>query len=93
MRSFDETLLAFALLHFALEGQIFLLIHVSLDFLPLHSILECKFCILGIRFQYKNLGWRTVIEFIAGKYKFTKSVVTEAAGHTGDVIHILKLTA
>ena len=51
VHSFDETLLAFALLHFAVEGQIFLLIHVSLDFLLLHSILECKFCILGIRFQ------------------------------------------
>ena len=30
-------LLAFALLHFVLQGQTFLLLHVSLDFLLLHS--------------------------------------------------------
>ena len=35
--SFDETLLWFALLHFALQGQICLLLQVSLDFLLLHS--------------------------------------------------------
>ena len=31
-----KTLLAFALLHFVLQGQIFLLHEVSLDFLLLH---------------------------------------------------------
>ena len=31
MRSLDETLLVFALLHFVLQGQIFLLLQVSLD--------------------------------------------------------------
>ena len=30
-------LLAFALLHFVLQGQTFLLLQVFLDFLPLHS--------------------------------------------------------
>ena len=30
-------LLAFALLHFVLQGQIYLLLQVSLDFLLLHS--------------------------------------------------------
>ena len=35
--SFDKTLLAFALLHFVLQGQICLLLQVSLDFLLLHS--------------------------------------------------------
>ena len=35
--SLDKTLLAFALLHFVLQGQICLLLQVSLDFLLLHS--------------------------------------------------------
>ena len=35
--SFGKTLLAFALLHFVLQGQICLLLQVSLDFLLLHS--------------------------------------------------------
>jgi len=35
--SLDKTLLAFALLHFLLQGQICLLVQVSLDFLLLHS--------------------------------------------------------
>ena len=35
--SLGKTLLAFALLHFVLQGQIFMLIQVSLDFLLLHS--------------------------------------------------------
>ena len=35
--SLGKTLLAFALLHFVLQGQICLLLHVSLDFLLLHS--------------------------------------------------------
>ena len=33
----DKTLLAFALLHFVLQGQTCLLFQVSLDFLLLHS--------------------------------------------------------
>ena len=33
----DKTLLAFALLHFVLQGQTYLLLQVSLDFLLLHS--------------------------------------------------------
>ena len=37
MRSLRKTLLAFALLHFVRQGQIFLLLQVSLDFLLLHS--------------------------------------------------------
>ena len=35
--SLDKTLLAFALLHFVLQGQICLLLQVSLNFLLLHS--------------------------------------------------------
>ena len=35
--SLGKTLLAFALLHFALQGQICLLLQVTLDFLLLHS--------------------------------------------------------
>ena len=35
--SFDKTLLAFALLHFVLQGQTYLLLWVSLDLLLLHS--------------------------------------------------------
>ena len=35
--SLGKALLAFALLHFVLQGQIFLLLQVSLDFLLLHS--------------------------------------------------------
>ena len=37
VHSLGKSLLAFALLHFALQGQIFLLLMVSLDFLLLHS--------------------------------------------------------
>ena len=37
--SFDKTLLAFALLHFVLQGQTCLLLQVSLGFLLLHSSL------------------------------------------------------
>ena len=37
VRSLSKTLLAFALLHFVLQGQICLLLQVSLDFLFLHS--------------------------------------------------------
>ena len=37
MHSLGKTLLAFALLHFVLQGQICLLLQVSLDFLLLHS--------------------------------------------------------
>ena len=37
VRSLGKTLLAFALLHFVLQSQICLLLHVSLDFLLLHS--------------------------------------------------------
>ena len=37
MRSLGRTLLAFALLHSVLQGQICLLLHVFLDFLLLHS--------------------------------------------------------
>ena len=39
VHSLGKTLLAFALLHFELQGQIFLLLQVSLDFLPLYSSL------------------------------------------------------
>ena len=35
--SLDKTLLAFALLHFAVQGQTCLSLQVSLDFLPWHS--------------------------------------------------------
>ena len=37
MCSLGKTLLAFALLHFVLQGQTCLLLHGSLDFLLLHS--------------------------------------------------------
>ena len=37
VRSLGKTLLAFALIHFVLQGQIYLLLHVSLGFLLLHS--------------------------------------------------------
>ena len=37
MRSLGKILLAFALLHFVLQGQTYLLLQVSLDFLLLHS--------------------------------------------------------
>ena len=36
--SHEKTLLAFALLHFVLQGQSCLLLQISFDFLPLHSI-------------------------------------------------------
>ena len=38
VRSLGKSLLAFALLHFVLQGQTWLLLQVSLDFLLLHSI-------------------------------------------------------
>ena len=45
----DKTLLAFALLHFVLRGQICLLLQVSLDFWLLHSItLQWKWHLLGV---------------------------------------------
>ena len=37
VHSLGKTLLAFVLLHFVLQGQIYLLLQVSLDFLLLHS--------------------------------------------------------
>ena len=37
VRSLDKTLLAFALLHFVLQGQTYLLLQVCLEFLPVHS--------------------------------------------------------
>ena len=37
MHSFDKTLLAFSLLHFSLQGQICLILQVSLDFLLFDS--------------------------------------------------------
>ena len=37
VHSLGKTLLAFALLHFVLQGQIYLLLQVSFDFLLLHS--------------------------------------------------------
>ena len=42
MHSLGKTLLAFALLQFELQGQICLLLHLSLYFLLLHSILLIK---------------------------------------------------
>ena len=39
VHSLGKTVLAFALLHFVLQGQIFLLLQVSLDFLLMHSSL------------------------------------------------------
>ena len=36
-KTLGKTLLAFALIHFVLEGQTCLLVQVSLDFLLLHS--------------------------------------------------------
>ena len=38
MRSLGKTLLAFALLHSIVQGQICLLLQVSLDFLLLHPV-------------------------------------------------------
>ena len=49
VRSLGKTLLAFDLLHFVLQGQMCLLLQVSLDFLHLHSgprqptLLECRY--------------------------------------------------
>ena len=37
MHSLGKTLLAFALLHYVLQGQIYLFFQVTLDFLLLHS--------------------------------------------------------
>ena len=42
--SFGKTLLALALLHFVLQGQIFLLLQVSLDFLLVYSRAQTKPC-------------------------------------------------
>ena len=50
VHSLDKTLLAFALLRFVLQGQSCLLLHVSPDFLLLHSIphddKDIVFCVL-----------------------------------------------
>ena len=49
MRSLGRTLLAFALLHSVLQGQICLLLQVFLDFLLLHSSpLKQKGHLLGV---------------------------------------------
>ena len=65
--SLDKTLLAFALLHFVLQGQICLLLQVSLDFLLLHSSpLWWKghlFWVLVLKGLVRNEAGQRLIEF------------------------------
>ena len=67
MHSLSKTLFAFALLHYALQAQICLLLQVFLDFLLLHSSpLKCKRhllgvlvlkCLVGIDLDYCDIEW------------------------------------
>ena len=60
VHSLDQTLLAFALLHFVLQGQICLLLQVFLDFLLLHSK----------TLQWKvYLFWVLILEGVVGLYR------------------------
>ena len=58
--SLCTTLLAFALLHFVLQGQICLLLQVSLDFLFLHSSTLC---------WKGHLFWMLVLENLVGLHR------------------------
>ena len=60
VHSFGKTLLAFALLHSVLQGQIYLLLQVFLDFLLLHSS----------PLQWKgHLFWVLVLSGLAGLHR------------------------
>ena len=58
MRSLCKTLLAFALLHFVLQGQTCLLLQASLDFLLLHS---------SPLIMKKTYFWVLVLEGLVGR--------------------------
>ena len=61
--SFGKTLLAFDLLHFVLQGQICLLLQVSLDFLLLHSItLQWKWHLLGVLVLQGLVGLHRIVQ-------------------------------
>ena len=60
VRSLGKTLLAFALLHFVLQGQICLLLQVSLDFLLLPS---------SPLWWNGHLFWGLVLEGLVGLYR------------------------
>ena len=65
MCSLDITLLAFALLHPVLHGQICLLLQVSLDFLLLHSSPLCckeQYCIGTWNIRSMNQGKLDVVK-------------------------------
>ena len=64
MHSLGKTLLAFALLHFVVQGQICLLFQVSLDFLLLHSSpYDEKDIFLGALVLEGLIGLHRIIQF------------------------------
>ena len=60
VHSLGKTLLAFALLHFVLQGQTCLLIQVSLDFLLLHS---------SPLWWKEHLFWVFIVEGLVGLHR------------------------
>ena len=63
VHSLGKTLLAFALLHSVLQGQIFLLLQVSIDFLLLHS---------SPLWWKRHLFWVLVLEGLVGLQRSTQ---------------------
>ena len=65
VHSLGKTLLAFALLHFVLQGQICLLLQVSLDFLLLHSSppMTKRTSFLGVSSRRSYRSWRPIEPF------------------------------
>jgi len=65
VHSLGKTLLAFALIHFVLQGQICLLLQVSLDFLLLHSSppMTKRTSFLGISSRRSDRSWRPIEPF------------------------------
>ena len=71
MRSLQKTLLAFALLHSVLQGQICLLLHVFLNFLLLHSSpLKWK----------GHLFWVLVLEDLVGLHRIVQLQLLQSYG-------------
>ena len=62
MRSLGKTLLAFALLHSVLQGQICLLLQVALDFLLLHPV----------PYNEKDTFWILVLEGLVGLHRMVQ---------------------
>ena len=83
VRSLGKTLLAFALLHYVLQGQICLLLQVSLDFLLLHSSpLEGKARLFWVLVLECLVGLHRTIQLQLLQHSFSITGSTSASEHS-----------